>query len=105
MFTEAWRLERDYFYDRQMHGVDWAAVRAKYAPLVDRVTDRAELSDVLAQMVSELSALHIFVCGGDERTGKDDVAPASLGARTVRDAAGGGYRVEHIYAQRSRSAR
>ena len=26
MFTEAWRLERDYFYDRQMHGVDWAGV-------------------------------------------------------------------------------
>ena len=98
MFTEAWRLERDYFYDRQMHGVDWAAIRAKYAPLVDRVTDRAELSDVLAQMVSELSALHIFVYGGDERTGKDDVAPASLGARTVRDASGGGHRVEHIYA-------
>ena len=97
MFTEAWRLERDYFYDRQMHGVDWAAVRAKYAPLVDRVTERSELSDVLAQMVSELSALHIFVYGGDERTGKDDVAPASLGATTERDAAGGGHRVTHIY--------
>ncbi len=97
MFTEAWRLERDYFYDRQMHGVDWPAVRAKYAPLVDRVTDRAELSDVLAQMVSELSALHIFVYGGDGRAGKDDVAPGSLGAVTTLDAAAGGHRVAHIY--------
>ena len=44
MFTEAWRLERDYFYDRNMHGVDWTAMKAKYLPLVDRVTDRAELS-------------------------------------------------------------
>ena len=51
MFTEAWRLERDYFYDRGMHGLDWPAIQAKYLPLVDRVTDRAELSDLLAQMV------------------------------------------------------
>ena len=98
MFTEAWRLERDYFYDRQMHGVDWNAVRARYAPLVDRVTDRAELSDVLAQMVAELSALHIFVAGGDHRAGSDDVAPGSLGARTARDVTAGGHRVTHVYA-------
>jgi tricorn protease len=98
MFTEAWRLERDYFYDRQMHGVDWTAIREKYAPLVERVTDRAELSDVLAQMVSELSALHIFVYGGDQRSGTDDVTPASLGARTALDKAAGGHRVTHIFA-------
>jgi tricorn protease len=97
MFTEAWRLERDYFYDRGMHGVDWPAVRAKYLPLVDRVTDRAELSDILAQMVGELSALHIFVRGGDLRRGADQVAAASLGATFARDEKAGGYRVEHIY--------
>jgi tricorn protease len=98
MFTEAWRLERDYFYDRQMHGVDWNAIRARYAPLVARVTDRAELSDVLAQMVSELSALHIFVGGGDHRSGPDDVGPASLGARTSLDVKAGGHRVTQVYA-------
>jgi tricorn protease len=97
MFTEAWRLERDYFYDRNMHGLDWPAMRRKYEPLVDRVTDRSELSDILAQMVSELSALHIFVRGGDLRKGGDQVEPASLGARLVRDEAQGGYRVEHVY--------
>src|SRR5262249_1261757 len=43
MFAEAWRLERDYFYDRGMHGVDWPAVRKKFEPLVARVHDRAEL--------------------------------------------------------------
>jgi tricorn protease len=97
MFTEAWRLERDYFYDRKMHGVDWSAMKGKYLPLVDRVTDRAELSDVLSQMVGELSALHIFVRGGDARRGADQVQPASLGATVVRDTAAGGYRVEHVY--------
>jgi tricorn protease len=97
MFTDAWRMERDYFYDRRMHGVDWPAVRDRYAPLVERITDRAELSDLLSQMVGELSALHIFVRGGELRRGQDDVVPASLGARFARDAKAGGYRVEHIY--------
>ena len=36
MFVESWRLERDYFYDRDMHGLDWPAIRAKYAPLAER---------------------------------------------------------------------
>ncbi|HEU4565477.1 MAG TPA: S41 family peptidase [Gemmatimonadaceae bacterium] len=97
MFVEAWRLERDYFYDRNMHGVDWPAMRDKYLPLVERVTDRGELSDVLAQMVGELSALHIFVYGGEMRRGADTVQPASLGATFARDERAGGYRVEHIY--------
>lgn len=97
MYNEAWRLERDYFYDRGMHGLDWTKIREKYRPLATRVTDRDELSDVLAQMVSELSALHIFVYGGDNRKGTDDVANASLGARLELDQAAGGYRVTHIY--------
>ncbi len=96
MFTEAWRLERDYFYDRGMHGLDWPAMRAKYEPLVDRVTDRAELSDVFAQMVAELSALHIFVRGGDLRDAADDAWPASLGAQLTRDEKAGGFRISHI---------
>ncbi len=98
MFLEAWRLERDYFYDTGMHGLDWPAIREKYLPLVDRVSERGELSDILAQMVSELCALHIYVYGGDFRSGKDAVETADLGARLARDEAAGGYRVEHIFA-------
>ena len=98
MFVEAWRVERDYFYDRGMYGVSWLAVREKYEPLVERVSCwKSELSDLLAQMLSELSALHIFVRGGDARKGDDNVAPSLLGARLVRDEQAGGYRVEHIY--------
>jgi tricorn protease len=97
MFVEAWRLERDYFYDRNLHGLDWPALRKKYEPLVERVANRAELSDLLAQMVSELGALHTFVEGGDHRKGPDDIEMASLGADLERDAAAGGYRVAHIY--------
>jgi tricorn protease len=97
MFVESWRLMRDYFYDPKMHGVDWPAMRDKYLPLVARVTDRAELSDLIADMVGELSALHIFVTGGDFRDGPDQVRPAGLGALLSRDESAGGYRIEHIY--------
>lgn len=97
MFVEAWRLERDYFYDKDMHGVDWPAMLERYLPLVDRVTTRRELADAMAQMVSELSALHTFVRAGDVREGDEDVPVASLGAVLERDEPGGGYRVAHRY--------
>ena len=97
MFLDAWRLERDYFYDRGMNGVNWPAMKDRFLPLVERVTDRAELNDILAQMVGELSALHIFVRGGDVRRGQDNVTEASLGATFARDEAAGGFRVAHIY--------
>ena len=87
IFVDAWRLERDYFYDPGTHGVDWKAVLDKYLPLVDRVTTRAELSDLIGWMVGELSALHMFVRGGDLRQGPDDVKVATLGARLARDEA------------------
>lgn len=97
MFIDAWRMERDYFYDRNMHGVDWKAVYDQYKPLVSRVTDRYELDDVLAQMISELSALHMFVRGGDKRNSEDNYSNGYLGARLERDDSKGGYVIEHIY--------
>jgi len=97
IFLDAWRLERDYFYDRAMHGVNWTAMRDRYLPLVDRVADRDELNNVIAQMVSELSALHTFVVGGDARKPADKVDIATLGAVLHRDEKEGGYVVQHIY--------
>ncbi len=97
MFRDGWRLLRDYFYDPGMHGVDWPAMLAKYAPLVERVSDRAELSDVFADLTGELSALHHFVSGGDHREGDDSIEPASLGAVFELDLAAGGHRVLTVY--------
>jgi tricorn protease len=96
MFREAWRLERDYFYDPKMHGVDWPAMFEKYRPLSLRVTSREELDDLLGQMVSELSALHTFV-RSEARKGDEEVEIASLGAELARDPAAGGWRVTHVY--------
>jgi tricorn protease len=97
IFTDAWRMERDYFYDKNLHGVDWKGIYKRYFPLVDRITDRYELNDLIAQVVSELSALHIFVGGGDVRTTPDNIRPSSLGAVLIKDPDNEGYRVDHIY--------
>jgi tricorn protease len=97
IYNEAWRMMRDYFYDESMHGVDWPAIKAKYLPLVERVSDRSELGDVISDMVGELSTLHIFVRFGDERESPDQIRTASLGARLARDEAAGGWRVERIF--------
>jgi len=97
LFIDAWRLERDYFYDTKMHGLDWEGVRDKYLPLVKRVTTRLELNDLIGMVVGELSALHISVRGGDLRRGTDQVRVATLGARLERDETAGGYKIEYIY--------
>ncbi len=97
LYVDAWRMERDYFYDPNMHGVDWEAMRDKYLPLVDRVATRNELSDVIGRMVGELSALHTSVRGGDMRRGDDNIRIASLGGRFTRDETAGGYRIDYIY--------
>jgi tricorn protease len=96
-FIDAWRLERDYFYDPGMHHVRWTAIRDKYSELINRIRDRYELSDLISDMVGELSALHTFVHGGDLRKAPDQVPVGFLGALLTRDDAAGGYRVDHIY--------
>lgn len=65
IFEEAWRYERDYFYDPNMHGRNWETVYNRYAPLLPYVKHRASLNYILDQMNGELSVGHSFVFGGD----------------------------------------
>ncbi len=65
MFEEAWRYERDYFYDPGLHGRDWNVVYKRYAPLVPHIKHRADLTYILDQVNGELSVGHSFVFGGD----------------------------------------
>ena len=65
IFEEAWRYERDYFYDPKMHGRNWNEVYEKYSPLIPYIKHRTDLTYILDQMNGELSVGHSFVFGGD----------------------------------------
>jgi tricorn protease len=65
MFEEAYRYERDYFYDPNMHGRNWKTVYKRYAPLVPFIKHRSDLNYILDQVNGELSVGHSFVRGGD----------------------------------------
>jgi len=67
MYAESWRLQRDHFWAEDMSGVDWIRIRDRYAPLLDRVGTRAELSDLIWELHGELGTSHAYEIGGDRR--------------------------------------
>lgn len=69
MFAEAWRLQREQFWSEDMSGIDWEAVYALYAPLVERVSSRRELSDLFRELQGELGTSHAYEMGGEYRPG------------------------------------
>ena len=94
MFEEAWRYERDYFYDPGLHGRDWKEVYDRYAPLVPHVRHRSDLNYILDQMNGELSVGHSFVFGGDMPE-VDKPSVGLLGADL--SAENGRWRIRRIY--------
>ena len=70
IYNDAWRFERDFFYDKDMHGVDWEAVRKQYAALLPYCVSRADINFVLGEMIGELNASHTYRYGGDQEQGK-----------------------------------
>ncbi len=67
MAREAWRLQREYFWQPDMASVDWVRVLKQYLPLVDRVGSRSEFSDFMWEMQGELGTSHAYEMGGDYR--------------------------------------
>ncbi len=70
ILREIWRWQRDFFYDPNMHGVDWDAVWKLYSPLIDRMSSRDELNDVISELIGELATGHAYVYGGDRLRSK-----------------------------------
>ncbi|HEX5418147.1 MAG TPA: peptidase, partial [Chloroflexota bacterium] len=95
MFREAWRLQAEQFWTDDISGIDWRAVYDRYAPLVDRVTTRAELSDLIWELQGELGTSHAYEMGGEYRDGPD-YRQGHLGAEWEYDAAAGQYRVGRV---------
>ena len=90
IFDEVWRINRDYFYDPGMHGRDWKAMKAKYAPFLPHLSCRADLTRLIQWMCSELAVGHHRTSGGDSLAEAPKVPGGLLGADY--EVAGGRYR-------------
>jgi len=85
--TDAWRLERDFFYDPNMHGVDWNKVKERYLKMLEGAVTRDEVNFIIGEMIGELNASHTYHGGGVEEVPKR----ASVGYLGVDWAADGEY--------------
>jgi tricorn protease len=95
IFNECWRQMRDFFYAPNMHGVDWPAIKKRYEVLVPYVSHRADLTYIIGEMISELSAGHTYVGGGDMPR-PERVQLGLLGAQIDRDATTKYFRITKI---------
>jgi len=99
LLRDAWRIQRDFFYDPNMHGVDWDAVHAHYAAMLPDCTTREDISYLIGEMISELNVGHAYYFGGDEEE-QPRVSVGMLGAdyALIEDENGdSAYRIEKIY--------
>jgi tricorn protease len=93
IFNEVWRLERDFFYDPNMHGVDWAAMRDRYGKLIEEAATRWDVNYIIGELIAELSASHTYRGGGDTEEG----APINVGYLGVDwEVVDGAYRIKRI---------
>ncbi|GHT01788.1 tricorn protease [Bacteroidia bacterium] len=102
IYNECWRQMRDFFYDPNMHGVDWIKIREKYRPLVQYVNNRNDLNYIIGEMIAELSCGHAYIAGGDKQEPRR-ISTGLLGAELSRDGSGY-YKIDKILAGRNWSS-
>ncbi len=97
IYTDGWRIFRDYFYEGNIHGVDWKGIRERYNPLVQDVSHRADLDYILGEIISETNTGHCYDDWGDfERVKRVDTG--LLGVELQADQTSGRYKITKIYA-------
>ena len=93
LFADAFRFQRDYFYDPGLHGVDWAGMRQRYGKLLDDAVTRWDVDFLLGEFIGELNASHTYYGGGD----KEQAPSRNVGMLGVDwELANGAYRVKRI---------
>jgi tricorn protease len=93
IFNEVWRLERDYFYDPNMHGVDWDTMKTRYGQLIEQSNTRSDVNIVIGDLIAELNASHTYTGGGDIIKPKS-IEVGYLGADLIVE--NGQYRIKKI---------
>lgn len=95
IFWDAWRYERDNFYDKNFLGMDWNAIGQRYAKYLPYVSHRDDLNYVIALMIGEWGTSHSYVNGGDYGAPVTNIPIGQLGADF--DVTGGKVRFKKIY--------
>lgn len=95
IYYECWRQMRDFFYDPNMHGVDWEGLKKNYATLLPFVNQRQDLTYIIGELIGELNIGHAYVGGGDY-VKADRVNMGLLGARLAKDPSGY-YKITKIF--------
>ncbi len=95
IFDEAWRINRDFFYDPHFHGADWPAMKKKYAAFLPDVSCRDDLNRLIQWMCSELAVGHHRGGGGDSPFTPNRIGGGLLGADFAID--NGRYRFQKVY--------
>ncbi|MEB2777199.1 PDZ domain-containing protein [Algoriphagus sp. D3-2-R+10] len=93
IFNDVWRFERDYFYDPNMHGVDWELMRKRYGDLVAQAGSRRDVNIIIGDLIAELNASHTYNGGGDLESGPT-LSVGYLGANFELE--NGAYKIEKI---------
>ena len=96
IFDEAWRVQRDWFYDAHLHGVDWKKVGEKYRRFIPDCGNRADVNYLIGEMIGELNIGHTYIFGGDLGSGVERIPLGLLGAVFEQPQGAAHHRIAHI---------
>jgi tricorn protease len=97
IFNEAWRMERDFYYEPNMHGQNWAELKVKYGRLMELASCRQDVRFIVGELIGELNTSHTYVFGGDRKRSADQVNVGMLGVDWQIDSQNNRYRFQKIY--------
>ncbi|HRX11478.1 MAG TPA: PDZ domain-containing protein, partial [Draconibacterium sp.] len=97
LFNEAWRMERDFYYEKNMHGIDWNVMKTKYGNLVENATCRQDVEFLIGELIGELNTSHTYVYGGRNERKADAVNIGMLGTNWQTDTKNNLYQFNKIF--------
>ena len=97
IFNEAWRMERDFYYEPNMHGVDWNGMKKKYGSLIPFASCRQDIRFIIGELIGELNTSHTYVYGGDKQEEAKSINIGMLGVDWEIDKNNNRYRFKKIY--------
>ncbi len=99
ILTDAWRLQRDFFYEPTMHGVNWDAVHKHYLAMIEDCATREDVNYVISEMISELNIGHAYLGAPGDVEGQPSIGTGVLGCdfELVKNGDAAAYKITKIY--------